>query len=114
MGEEPGASEESELPADYDEEALARCREIFWGLVEDPENVKLTITSEFRATVRELTEDKEYAAKYEQDRHQAFAWRRRPQSPAAPNTWWSSRRSFATRDPTAHPRPFSNTRPSTS
>lgn len=73
MGEEPEASEKSELPPGYDEDALALCREIFWGLVEDPENVKLTITSEFRDTVRELTGDKEYAARYEQDRHQAFA-----------------------------------------
>jgi hypothetical protein len=76
VDEEPAtveASEGSGLPPGYDEEALALCREIFWGLVEDPEKVKLTITSEFRDTVRELIEDKEYAASYEQDRPQAFA-----------------------------------------
>jgi hypothetical protein len=60
------------LPPGYDEEAMERCKAIFWDLIEDPSKVKLTITSEFRGTVRELTEDKEYAAKYEQNRPQVF------------------------------------------
>jgi hypothetical protein len=65
--------EETGLPDGYDNEAFERCKGIFWGLIEDPEKVVLTITSDFRGTVRELTEDKAYAAAYEQSRPQAFA-----------------------------------------
>jgi hypothetical protein len=61
------------LPEGYDEAALDRCRDLFFGALEQPDRVSITITSEFTRVVRETVEDKAYADAYEQDRPMAFA-----------------------------------------
>jgi hypothetical protein len=65
--------EERLLPEGYDEAALDRCRELFFGALEEPDRVSITITSEFTRVVRETVEDEAYAAAYEQSRPMAFA-----------------------------------------
>ncbi|MBS1893365.1 MAG: hypothetical protein JST59_18865 [Actinobacteria bacterium] len=62
-----------ELPPEFDQEALAEAAARFYEVIREPDRVTLTITSDFRDTVRDLVEDEEYAANYEQDREHAFA-----------------------------------------
>lgn len=62
-----------ELPEGYDWDALDRCREIFFGKLEHPDRVKIVLTSQFDATVKELVEDKDYAEAYTRERPLAFA-----------------------------------------
>lgn len=71
--QDSGAAAAVELPHEFDQEALAEAAERFWEVVGHSERVHLMVTSEFRDQVRELVEDEEYAAAYEQDREHAFA-----------------------------------------
>ena len=61
-----------QLPDGYDQAALERCIELFFGALKHPDRVAITITSEFTRVVRETVEDEDYAAAYEQDRPMAF------------------------------------------
>lgn len=62
-----------ELPPEFGQEALAEAAARFQEIVGDTDRVNLTITSGFRDRVRELVEDEEYAAAYEQDREHGIA-----------------------------------------
>ena len=73
MSENDPENAVSELPPEFDQEALAEAAERFYEIVEHSDQIKLTITSDFREQVRGLVEDEEYAANYEQDREHAFA-----------------------------------------
>lgn len=66
-------TESVELPEGYDWDALERCREIFFGKLEHPDRVKITLTSQFDETVKELVEDKDYAEAYSRERPLAYA-----------------------------------------
>jgi hypothetical protein len=61
-----------ELPPEFDQEALVEAVQRFQEITGGSDRVNLTITSEFRDQVRELVEDEEYAANYEQDREHGF------------------------------------------
>jgi hypothetical protein len=56
---------------DFDEDALERCVFALAEIVERPDDVRLTVTTDFVAAVREKM-DPDQAAAYEQDRHFAF------------------------------------------
>lgn len=73
MSHQDGEDAIFELPPEFDQEALAEAAQRFHEIVGDSDQVHLTITSEFRDRVRELVEDEDYAANYEQDREHAFA-----------------------------------------
>jgi hypothetical protein len=60
------------LPPEFDQEALAEAVQCLQEIVGTADRVNLTITSEFRDRVRELVEDEDCAANYEQDREHAF------------------------------------------
>ena len=71
--EDPGSGAAVELPPEFDQEAMAEAARLFWEVVGQTDRVHLMVTSEFRDKVRELVEDEQYAANYEQDREHAFA-----------------------------------------
>jgi hypothetical protein len=62
-----------DLPDEFDRAALVRCIQVFNEIIEKPERVRTTVTSEFVDAVRMVHEDKEYADAYEQDRPLGFA-----------------------------------------
>jgi hypothetical protein len=73
VSERDGGNAVAELPPEFDQEAMVEACKRFYEIVEHSDRVTLTVTSDFREKVRELVEDEEHAANYEQDREHAFA-----------------------------------------
>lgn len=72
MAQQDGDEAAIEFPPEFDQEGLVAAVQRFQEITGESDRVNLTITSEFRDQVRELVEDEEYAANYEQDREHAF------------------------------------------